>query len=61
MNREDAFAIVKKYVSNENLINHMLCVEVSMRFYAQKFDKDEEKWAICGLLHDFDWEIHPTA
>jgi predicted hydrolase (HD superfamily) len=61
MNREDAFLIVKKYINNESLINHMLCVEACMRFYAQKFAQDEEKWAICGLLHDFDWEIHPTA
>ncbi len=61
MNRETALAIVKKYVKNVNLVNHMLCVEACMRFYAFKFGQDEEYWAICGLLHDFDWEIHPTA
>jgi predicted hydrolase (HD superfamily) len=38
----------------------MLSVEACMRFYAKKFDQEEEKWAITGLLHDFDWEIHPT-
>ena len=32
-----------------------------MAFYAKKFNQDEEKWRITGLLHDFDWEIHPTA
>jgi len=61
MNREEAFNIVNKYVSNESLIKHMLAVEAAMRFYAEKFDQDIEKWAITGLLHDFDWEIHPTA
>jgi len=60
MNRDDAFSIVKKHVANPNLVNHMLSVEACMRFYARKFDQDEEKWAITGLLHDFDWEIHPT-
>jgi predicted hydrolase (HD superfamily) len=31
-----------------------------MRFYARKYGQDEEKWAVTALLHDFDWEIHPT-
>ncbi len=60
MNREDALLIVKKYVKNPNLIKHMLAVEAVMRFYARKLGGDEEKWAITGLLHDFDWEIHPS-
>ncbi len=60
MNREDAFAIVNEYVKNPNLVKHMLAVEATMRFYARKYGQDEEKWAVAGLLHDFDWEIHPT-
>ena len=60
MNRDDAYSIVKKHVANSNLVNHMLSVEACMRFYARKLEQDEEKWAITGLLHDFDWEIHPT-
>lgn len=60
MNRDDAIAIVNQYVKNPNLIKHMLAVETAMRFYARKYGEDEEKWAITGLLHDFDWEIHPT-
>jgi putative nucleotidyltransferase with HDIG domain len=61
MNRHDALAIVQKYVQNPNLVKHMLAVEAAMRYYARKLDQDEEKWAVAGLLHDFDWEIHPTA
>ncbi len=60
MNRQEALAIVHKHVKNPNLIKHMLAVEAAMRFYARKFGEDEEKWAVAGLLHDFDWEIHPT-
>lgn len=60
MDREGALDLVRTYVKNENLVRHMLAVESAMRFYARKFEADEELWAITGLLHDFDWEIHPT-
>ncbi len=60
MNRDQAYNIVTEYIQNPNLINHMLAVEAAMRYYANKFGEDEEKWGITGLLHDFDWEIHPT-
>ncbi len=60
MRREEALAIVHEFVQGENLIKHMLAVEAAMRFYAEKFGEDVEKWGITGLLHDFDWEIHPT-
>jgi putative nucleotidyltransferase with HDIG domain len=60
MNRSEALAIVQEYVKNENLVRHMLAVEAAMRFYAEKFGQDQEIWGITGLLHDFDWEIHPT-
>lgn len=61
LTREEALSLVREYVKNENLVRHMLCVEAAMRFYAQKFDEDVELWGVTGLLHDFDWEIHPTA
>ena len=60
MNREEALAIVHQYIKSPNLIKHMLAVEAAMRFYARKYGQDEEKWAVTALLHDFDWEIHPT-
>ena len=60
MNRDEALAIVHEYVKNENLVKHMLCVEAAMRFYAEKFGEDVETWGLLGLLHDFDWEVHPT-
>ncbi len=60
MNRDQAWDIVCQYVKSESLRKHMLAVEVAMRSYARTFGEAETQWAIAGLLHDFDWEIHPT-
>lgn len=60
MERSEALALVKEYVKTPGLVNHMLCVEAAMRFYAEKLNEDVKLWALAGLLHDFDWEIHPT-
>lgn len=60
MNRSEAISLVHEYTRNENLVKHMLAVEAAMRFYAGKFGQDVELWGLAGLLHDFDWEIHPT-
>ncbi len=59
--RDQALSLVREYVKNENLVRHMLAVEAAMAAYAQKLaPHEEEKWRVVGLLHDFDWEIHPT-
>jgi len=58
--RAEALAIVREHVKNENLVRHMLAVEAAMRHYARKYSEDEETWALAGILHDFDWEIHPS-
>lgn len=58
--RSDAYATVQQYVSNLNLVRHMLAVEAAMCWYAKNLQADPELWGITGLLHDFDWEIHPT-
>jgi putative nucleotidyltransferase with HDIG domain len=60
MNREQAYQIVTEYVKNDSLIKHMVSVEAAMRAYAQKYGEDPESWGLVGLLHDFDWEVHPT-
>jgi putative nucleotidyltransferase with HDIG domain len=60
MERSTALETVREFVKNEGLVRHMLAVEAAMRFYAEKYGEDEDKWGLAGLLHDFDWEIHPT-
>ncbi len=60
MTRADALTILDEHVRNQNLRKHMLAVEAAMRAYATMNQADPEEWGIVGLLHDFDWEIHPT-
>lgn len=60
MERSSALALVREYVKNESLVRHMLAVEAALRYYAEQFGEDVETWGLTGLLHDFDWEIHPT-
>lgn len=60
MDRSEALLLVHEYIKNENLVRHMLAVEAVMRFYAELYGEDVETWGLVGLLHDFDWEIHPT-
>ncbi len=56
MEREKALEILKENLKNPNLIKHSLAVEAGMRALARYFNEDEEKWGICGLLHDIDYE-----
>ncbi len=59
--RNDAYLLMCEFVQNQNLRYHMLAVEAAMAFYAAELAPQEaETWKIAGLLHDFDWEIHPT-
>jgi putative nucleotidyltransferase with HDIG domain len=57
--REEAFALLKEYTAQENLIKHGLAVEGVMRYMARKRGADEEKWGIIGLVHDLDYDRYP--
>ena len=60
MTREDAWNLVCEFTKSDGLRKHALAVETCVAAYARKHGKDEHKWSLTGLLHDFDWEIHPT-
>jgi len=60
LSREAAWAIVTEFIQSESLRRHCLSVETAMRAYAQKYGESPDEWGLVGLLHDFDYEIHPT-
>jgi putative nucleotidyltransferase with HDIG domain len=58
--RDRAWATLNRHTTSEPLLKHALAVEASVRAYARKYGEDEEFWGMTALLHDFDWEMHPT-
>ena len=61
MNRDVAWAILTEFTKGDSLRKHARAVEASMRAYAARFGEDPERWGIAGVLHDFDYEMHPRA
>ncbi len=59
--RDEALALLREWIQNPNLLKHCYAVEAAMRHYARERGGDEERWALTGLVHDFDWERHPDA
>jgi putative nucleotidyltransferase with HDIG domain len=58
--REQAWETLTRYTKSEALLRHALAVEASTAWYARHLGEDEELWRVTALLHDFDYEIHPT-
>jgi len=58
--RDRAWETLTRYTKSEALLRHALGVEAAVRAYARRFGEDEERWGVVALLHDFDYEIHPT-
>jgi putative nucleotidyltransferase with HDIG domain len=58
--RAAAWDTLTRYTKSEALLRHALAVEASVGWYARDFGEDEELWRATALLHDFDYEMHPT-
>jgi putative nucleotidyltransferase with HDIG domain len=58
--RDRAWETLTRHTKSEALLRHALAVEASVGWYARHFGEDEERWRVVALLHDFDYEIHPT-
>jgi putative nucleotidyltransferase with HDIG domain len=59
--RDEAWEILCEHTNSESLRKHGLAVEAAMRYFASRYDGNEESWAITGLLHDFDYERDPEG
>jgi predicted hydrolase (HD superfamily) len=57
--KENGWALVCEFVQDVGLRRHMQAVGLAMRSYAGKLEADPDYWQTVGIIHDFDWEIHP--
>ena len=56
---EQGWELVCEFVQDTGLRRHMLSVAAAMGFYAGELGENADYWRVVGLIHDFDWEIHP--
>jgi len=61
VDRAAAWAILTEFTQSDSLRKHARAVEASMRAYAARYGEDAEQWGTAGMLHDFDYEMHPRA
>ena len=59
MDYEDGRKLITEFVQDAGLRRHMTAVSAAMGWYADKLGQDRSYWETVGLIHDFDWEIHP--
>ena len=61
LSREAAWSILTEFTHGDSLRKHARAVEASMRAYAERYGQDPDVWGAAGMLHDFDYEMHPRA
>jgi len=61
ISRDQAWSVLTEFTQSDSLRKHARAVEASMRAYAARYDENVEAWGVAGMLHDFDYEMHPRA
>jgi len=61
LSRDAGWRILTEFTRSDSLRKHALAVEAAMRAYAGRYGADPDTWGMAGLLHDFDYEMHPTG
>jgi predicted hydrolase (HD superfamily) len=61
MTEDEARELMHQWTASPALRTHMECVAACMAEYAEVYEPSErERWVVAGLLHDFDYEKHPS-
>jgi len=61
ISRDRAWAVLAEFTKSDSLRKHARAVETAMQAYARRYGEDLESWGLAGMLHDFDYEMHPRA
>jgi len=61
ISRDHAWSLLTEFTKSDSLRKHARAVEASMRAYARRYGEDLDTWGVAGMLHDFDYEMHPRA
>jgi predicted hydrolase (HD superfamily) len=61
ISRDQAWSVLTEFTRSDGLRKHARAVEASMRAYAERYGEDPDGWGMAGMLHDFDYEMHPRA
>lgn len=61
MTRQQAWDLLREYNQEPFHLQHALTVEAVMGWFARElgYEADADFWALCGLLHDVDFERYP--
>src|SRR5437588_5688320 len=62
--RDEAWELLCEYTKGDSLRKHAMAVEAAWRACAPRYggsDADVDEWGLVGMLHDFDYEMFPTA